>query len=651
MMLPFIIILLRLYSLASLPSPVQTASCTTYLAKSRLVYSCQAQGLHAIPSPIPLETQILLLPFNNIPSVTKQSFPNLLSLQVLSLGAQKTTGSFIVGEAAFHHLPNLTSLDLGGNKNLILHPEAFKGLSKLEILLLDSNGLNESILESGIFSELYSLRKIDLSFNKLRRLRPDPSFLQLTSISSIALKLNKINSLCGDDLKNLQGRRLQLLDLSSNPLIFSDTLSCTNPFKNITLGTLDISSMAWDAKRVETFFTTISGTTVDYIKMRYSSLLGSGFGFQNLRNPNNDTFSGLNSSKVHTMDISHGFISHLTSRVFFGFSELLSLDISSNQISQITPGAFLGMGQLVSLNLSGNLIGEILSNSIQDLGSTSLKALDLSSNHIGAIQYGSMDILASLESLNLRDNALKRIPSVKLPQATLLLLSQNRIADTYGLSTFCPQAIILDLSSNQLTDLRSLLDILQLKFLKHLVLSRNKLSRCYPATTGKSATKSGLLTLDLSDNTLGKVWKFGHCEDIFMGLEQLQILNLSRNYLTSLPDNLFKGLLSLRALDLSMNQLLRIQSELFVGLTALKNLNLGRNNLVTLSSTSLDPLTSLKMIDLSELTFVCHCALSDLWNWVEAKNVTVQVDFDALSCTQASPMVAETSLVNFLRNC
>ncbi|KAM8940112.1 toll-like receptor 5 [Pelodytes ibericus] len=651
MLLPSALLLFPLYCLASASLSSHPSNCTSLLSKSRLVYFCQAQGLSSIPSYIPLQTQILLLSFNNIPSVSQQSFPDLLLLQTLSLGAQTTSGSLNVGAAAFHHLPNLTSLDLGGNRNLILHAEAFKGLSKLEILLLDSNGLDESVLESGLFRDLIALQKLDLSFNQIRRLRPDPSFLQLSSISSIHLKLNQIKLISGDDLRNLQGRRLELLDLSSNPLNFNDTNSCTNPFNNITLGILDISSMAWDVKKVENVFKTISGTRVEHVKMKHDALLGSGFGFQNLRDPDENTFSGLNSSRVRILDVSHCFISHLAPRVFSGFPDLLSLDISSNKISRLSPGAFSGMGQLVSLNLSGNLLGEILSNSFQSLGFTSLRALDLSSNNIGPIQYGALDALVSLESLNLRDNALNRIPPVKLSHVTLVLLNQNRITNIYGLHTFSPRATFLDLSSNRLTDLRSLWEILKLSSLKHLLLGKNKLSRCSSATTGGIAIQNNLLSLDLSDNDLGSVWKSEQCGDIFRSLGKLETLNLANNLLISLPHDLFSGLQSLSSLDLSMNHLRHIPNGLFLGLSTLKSLNLGTNNLVTLSHTSLEPLGSLKTIDLSEITFMCDCGLRNVWRWVVANNVTVQIGDHDFLCIQSLPKVMLTSMITFFKNC
>nr|AAI70110.1 Unknown (protein for MGC:196837) [Xenopus laevis] len=650
MLLPFIVLLFQPTLLSGLQPTSNTSNCSSFQDKSHFVFYCVAGGLFSIPSHIPPQTHALLLSFNRIPSISQDSFSGLLHLQTLLLGGQVTPAAFSVGKSAFRGFPNLITLDLGGNRNISLHPEAFEGLSRLEVLFLDNNGLDESVLESGMFKDLTSLKKLDLSSNKIHRVRPDPSFLKLTSISVILLKLNKINLICGDELQSLQGRRLQLLDLSSNPLQVSSKLHCTNPFNNLTLGTLDISSMGWDAKMVEHFFRTISGTKVDYIKMRHAAALGSGFGFNNLKDPNKGTFSGLNSSNVQILDLSNGYISHLAPQLFSAFPKLLSLDLSSNKINRMSTGAFSGLGELVSLNLSGNLLGELMGNSFQGLGTISLKALDLSSNHIGDVQYGALDTFTALESLNLRDNALKKIPRTKLPGVTLVLLKQNRISDTYDIISFCPNATILDLSSNRLTDLRSLWHIQELKALKYLSLSSNSLSRCSLKHASNMTRKSGLVQLDLSNNALGPVLKSGECENIFMYLENLKYLNLARNQLSNIPETIFRGLSSLHTLDLSENVFKHIQSNLFTGLTALKSLNLGKSNLVTLSSSVLEPLVSLESIDLSEVTLTCDCSLVDFWNWLNDTNIPVNLGGQEVSCIKPTLGIPEIPLTTFVKN-
>ncbi|XP_068115590.1 toll-like receptor 5 [Hyperolius riggenbachi] len=623
-------------------------NCTNFTVKSRSVYSCQAQDLLTVPS-IPLDTQLLLLNFNRISSISYNSFPFLPRLQSLLLGAQNTNGSVYIGPQAFQNLPNLAMLDLGGNRKLSLHPDAFKGLSQLQVLILDNNGLDESILESSLFGELFSLRKLDLSFNNIRRLQPHSSFLRLGSISTIILKLNKINQLCGNDLENLRGQNLDLLDLSSNPIQVANDSLCTNPFANITLGTLDMSSMYWTSEKFEHFFDIISGAQIKNLKISHSAGLGSGFGFSNLKNPDENTFAGLSSSNVYILDISHSYISQLAPHIFNAFYKLVSLDLSSSKINIIRQAAFSGLTQLVSLNISGNLIGDITSKSFESLWSSPLKALDLSSNNIGAIQSGAMDGFLLLETLNLRDNSLNLIPPVKLPALTLVLLKQNRISDVYGLTSFCPNCSLLDLSSNRLTDLKALWDILQLSHLKVLLLNDNKISKCFLGTASTPISTTELRYLDLSDNDLGQIWKSGQCSNIFTNLARLETLSLSKNHIYSLPTELFQDLPKLQSLDLSENRLRLIHAELFTDLKALKTLNIGSNNLVTLSPSSFRHLTSLQSIDLTQTTLVCNCGLTQLWNWAKTTNVTVQVSTGVeIMCLKLSSDIKEMSVAAYI---
>ncbi|XP_073410570.1 toll-like receptor 5 isoform X1 [Dendrobates tinctorius] len=626
-----------------------SSSHSLQAAKYQNIYSSNGQGLVSVPS-VPPDTQVLSLSFNRISSISPDSFQNLLQLQVLNLGGQITNGFFYVEKSAFIKVTNLTALDLGSNRNLRLHPDSFRGLSRLETLLLDHCGLNESILESGFLGELTSLKKLDLSYNNLRRLQPDSSFLGMHSLSYIILKLNKISDLCGDDLQNLRGRRLELLDLSSNPLQIPNRSMCHNPFRNITLGTLDISSMAWNAEKVENFFKIISGTQVKHVRMRNTAVLGSGYHFRNVKNPEKSTFSGLHLSNVYIFDISRSYISELPSDIFSVFPSLLSLDLSSSQINQISPGAFSGLTQLISLNMSGNLIGEITRNSFSSLSSSPLITLDLSSNHIGVIQYQALNSLISLDSLSLRDNALTEIPLVELLGLQFVSLKQNRISSPVGLTSFCPNCTFVDLSSNRMTDLRSLWEILKLRSLKQLLLGSNELSWCSPNTT--KLFNSSLLYLDLSDNDLGQVWNHGQCSDIFIPLASLETLNLAKNQIFSLPESLFSELKSLQTLDLSRNNLRLLHQDLFIDLRTLKSLNIGGNYLVTLSSSSFTPLVSLQSLDLSDISPICTCALNEFWHWIISTKVMVKVNNSSeISCLSLSPSVREIPMVIYFNEC
>ncbi|XP_069501048.1 toll-like receptor 5 isoform X2 [Ambystoma mexicanum] len=609
-------------------------SCDLVRVRTTMVANCQAQDHLVVPEIMP-STEVLLLSFNRISKVTEFSFPSVCSIQKLALGMQLTM-ALDVGDRAFSRVSNITFLDLGGNRNLMLHDNAFSGLSKLEVLLLDVNGLGDTVLQKGYFRDLLSLKKLDLTGNAIQRVRPDASFHFLRMLQFIHLKLNKIDAICGDDLQNLRGLNISLLDLSSNRLSYRELrknqTECPNPFYNISIDTLDISSNPWNVEGAENFFMTISGTQVRHVQMQHSGGIGSSFGFKNIRDVSAATFSGLNESNVVSLDLSKGFISGLSPRVFSALDQLESLNLALNKINRLSKEAFTGLRSLQMLNLSNNLLGEIYSDSFEGLQSSPLTYLDLKSNHIGAIQHNAFNNLISLQALDLRDNSLTAIPSAQLPGLKHVFLGENRIRDTYGIRSFSGGATLIDLAYNRLQDLGEFWQILAIPSLQYLLLSHNWISRCSSRPQGLTPGDNNLLLLDLSDNSLGAVWRSGSCVNIFHNLRKLMSLNLAQNRLSTLPEDLFLGLSSLQKLDLSRNMLTFLHEQLLQGLTSLKTLRLNENSFATLSPAAWSQLPSLRFLDLKDTTFICHCGLLDLATWLKTTNVTLIIPKEEVTC-------------------
>ncbi|XP_007439993.1 toll-like receptor 5 isoform X1 [Python bivittatus] len=608
-----------------------------------MVTNCQGQGHRSVPR-VNMSTQVLLLNFNILSTIQISSFPRMSALKMLSVGKQ-LGGALFVGERAFANVPNITFLDLGGNGNLSLHPKALHGLSKLEVLHLDVNGFDNGILERGYFQDLLSLKTLDLTGNHINRLRPDPTFQKLKKLSILQLKLNKIGAICGNDLQYLSGRHLTLLDLSSNRL--SRYPSCINPFHNITLGTLDISSNIWNVVQVEQFFKRLNGTRIQNLKMQHSGAIGSGFDFHNIKDISASTFSGLRHSGILTFDMSHGFLSVLNASVFSSFPDLNTLLLRFNKINKIQDGAFAGLNKLQVLDLSNNLLGEIYTKGLQKLRSFPLQRLILKSNHIGIVQYGALTGLNTLQFLDLQDNALVRVPTGNLPSLLNLNLGQNRITDPWGIEQLGKNLIRLDFSSNRLSDLEDVWNhVAKIPTLNFLNLSSNHLARCLRVE--KSPRQ--LEELDLSHNNLEKIWNRQKCIDIFQHLEKLVVLNLSSNHLQDLPGNLFHSLVSLEILNLSANMLHRLPDQVFHSLKSLHTLSVRGNPLMTLSLSSFQPLVRLQFLDLRELSFVCSCDLKDFQNWLWYKKATVSGTELLLTCIQTSFNFQRQFLPQFLQN-
>ncbi|NXU62432.1 TLR5 protein, partial [Horornis vulcanius] len=566
-------------------------------------------NLTDVPS-VPKDTVKLFLSSNYIRQVTVTSFPLLERLLLLEMHAQLVT-PVTIGKGAFKNLPNLRVLDLGNNKILQLDLDAFVGLASLTVLRLFHNSLGDSILEERYFQDLRSLEELELSGNKITKLHSHPLFYNLTALKAVNLKFNWISNFCQTNLTSFQGKHFVFFNLGSNHLYKTDKVAwakCSNPFKNITFSILDISDNGWSTERIQDFCAAIKGTQIIYLIYR-SHIMGSGFGFDNLKNPDNSTFAGLGRSNLRFFDISHGHIFSLNSLVFQSLSNLESLNLFKNKINQIQRQAFFGLGNLNILNLSGNLLGELYDYTFEGLRSVTY--IDLQQNHIGMIGDKSFSQLINLKTVDLRDNAIKRLPS--FPHLTSAFLGDNKLMSVADVAITATQ---LEFERNWLANLGDLYVLFQIPDLQYIFLKRNRFSYC--VKRANVIENNQLVYMDLGENMLQLVWERDLCLDVFGALPKLQVLHLNNNYLSALPQEIFRGLTSLKRLNLASNLLSHLSPGLFP--QSLTNLNLSGNQLF---SPEPEVFMTLSILDITHNSYVCHCALKSLLVWLNETNVTL----------------------------
>ncbi|NXD70435.1 TLR5 protein, partial [Eolophus roseicapillus] len=575
-------------------------------AQVSMYYYC---NLTDIPT-VPKDTVKLFLTFNYITQVTATSFPLLEHLLLLEIGTQYVY-PVTIGKGAFRNLPNLRILDLGYNRILQLDLDAFVGLPSLAVLRLFQNNLGDSILEEHYFQDLSSLEELDLSGNQITKLRPHPLFYNLTALKNVNLKFNLISNLCESNLTSFRGKHFSFFSLNSNYLYKTDEATwakCPNPFSNIMFTSLDLGVNGWSTEKVQAFSSAIKGTQIDSLIFSFH-IMGSGFGFNNLKNPDNDTFAGLARSNLHMLDISNGYIFSLNSLIFQSLGSLELLNLFKNKINQIQRQAFFGLGNLKILNLSSNLLGELYDYTFTGLHS--VMYIDLQQNHIGMIQEKSFSKLVSLKIIDLRDNAIKKLPS--FPHLTSAFLGDNKLMSVAGKK---PAATYLELERNWLANLGDLYILFKVPDVQYIFLKQNRFSYC--VKNDNVIENKQLIYVDLGENMLQLVWERDLCLDVFHGLSKLQVLHLNNNYLSALPQEVFRGLTSLKRLNLGSNLLSHLSPGIFP--QSLTNLNLSGNQLF-----SPDPevFMTLSILDITHNNYVCDCTLKSLLVWLNETNVTL----------------------------
>ena len=541
-------------------------------------------------------------------------------------------------EPLLSRMKRLLVLDLSNNDLMSLGKSDFNDLNSLTHLNLSRNGLSK--LQSSLFTRTSALIHVDLSFNRFKDI--DSYFLKpLRFLRTIYFDHNAIESIAKSAFKT--SSRLRRLGLSYNsiPEVPKDFMVDYRLLEWINLSHNNISNMSSHGfkqlfqieinlshnliERIPRFaFVEVSNITIlDLSHNRLKILEPEAFdttdvchlnlSYNLIEDASKVPITNLTGIKI--LDVSHNQILKIDRKSFtpklnpgqssIKFYEMSFIDLSHNNISEVTGSIFDRFWALRALNLNNNKIKRLASGSFGNL--PTLLEMNLDDNlNLTDINSGALLGLISLKDLYVRRCSLKRAPTVPVALNHLDLSNNNISHVTCPSFPMMNSLISINLDHNRIKKLQpdSFCNLLTLNSLS---LSSNLISNIESDVAPAIAKLSSLQKLDLSYNSI--IFNNSNASSLFGTMFTLFYLNLSSNFIDSIPGHTFNGLIQLLQLNLSHNQLDLTSSESFKGLVSLEELDLGYNSITKTGNRSncfLEDLLSCQKVSLraNQLSYI-----------------------------------------------
>ncbi|KAI7819044.1 hypothetical protein BC939DRAFT_270972 [Gamsiella multidivaricata] len=487
-------------------------------------------------------------------------------LQVLDLRGNRIK---TLEKARLEEARQLVTIFLQNNR-LDSIPAYFQSFEYLRILSLSSN--NFSAVPAVLF-QILTLEELDMSFNNLTEIPGEIG--RLSRLRILLLFGNRIGPQLPKTLSDLT--RLRKLDIRQNEILNLDALN--------DLPSLQELLVDYNANVVfNNSFKALVKASFLKCNMTNASIRGTG-----------DTLTFLDMSSNRLSNLASTFFEHLRSL------EILKLD--NNSISSI-PLTIGSLKRLKTLSISNNL----LSSLPEEIGQLeSLAELDLHSNSLGELPVAIWK--CSLTMLNASSNLLETFPD---PPKFLALPTMNAGALSASSST----VTLIDMDSAFASSSSTIATATPSTVMTAMPSPSSSRSKPLPAPpvplvstpSGRAPyappLASSLITLCLGDNRLP--------DEVLYPLSQfinLQILNLSHNYIAEIPRGKIPNPGQILELHLSGNQLTSLPAEDIERLRNLRVLHVNGNKLTTLPA-ELGKINRLGVLDVG-----CNMLKYNISNW------------------------------------
>nr|DBA25852.1 TPA: hypothetical protein GDO54_010196 [Pyxicephalus adspersus] len=565
---------------------------------------CRHLQLMSVPLDLPSHIQEMLLDFNHIKYLGKNTFQQYSDLTNLSL---RSNSLAFLEKDIFRKTLKLESLSLQHNTIYSYYTQvatALQSATSLKWLDLSRNILNGDMV-TVLLKNLTSLEYLNLDYNTIMRL-DDFTFEGLDSLKELSLQGNYIYEIEEGTFDNL--KRLNTLNLAFN------LLPCIVDFSLIQLKVLNLSfnHIEWFLAREVDIDFQLEKLDISHNQLFYFPLLPKRHHLHTLLLSDNkmkfyDHLFDVNSSFVDFLVLDKNTSSTISVHLWQGtisndLSNLQVIDMSRNQFDYLPDDFLSNMTSLSELRLSWNCLHTF--NLSHGHISNVLINLDLSNNDLWELKIDtSSQSFPQLLYLNLSSNKFQ-----DLPQKIFHAMNKLDTLDlSHNLIHLCSHSVYATAHQN-CVDLRNAATI------RHLGLAECGLN----LDTQNVFQGTELTHLDISYNPLKSLFFLRNTA------RTLKFLSLRNS--SSFIDRIdFSDFLSLATLDLSESGLTTFPESLTH--LPLQYLDVRKNKLISIPLSSANqPLTrNLNTVFLSENPYDC-CKL----NWLQILRVSKSINIPDL---------------------